>query len=190
MTIAGAVLLSSVSCSKFLDELPDNRAELDTADKIYKLLVSAYADRTYVRMCELASDNVDDQGEDNPDFSRLLYQNAYWDDMIDAENESNQNTWQQYYNAIGNANTALEAIENLGTPEELLPAKGPQLQAFSLVAVTGPRNPLQDDMDIFLYHCHRILSIYHFRCGFANVFRKDGIWKGKSLRLCCGRWHA
>ena len=93
MTIAGAVLLSSVSCSKFLDELPDNRAELDTADKIYKLLVSAYADRTYVRMCELASDNVDDQGEDNPDFSRLLYQNAYWDDMIDAENESNQNTW-------------------------------------------------------------------------------------------------
>ncbi len=127
LTIAGAVLLSSVSCSKFLDELPDNRAELDTADKIYKLLVSAYADRTYVRMCELASDNVDDQGEDNPDFSRLLYQNAYWDDMIDAENESNQNTWQQYYNAIGNANTALEAIENLGTPEELLPAKGEAL---------------------------------------------------------------
>ena len=78
-------------------------------------------------MCEISSDNVDDQGEDDPNFSRLLLQNAYWNDMIDAENESNQNTWQQYYNAISNANTALEAIENLGTPEELLPAKGEAL---------------------------------------------------------------
>ena len=127
LIFAGAVLCSLAGCSKFLDELPDNRAELDTAEKIYKLLVSAYADRTYVRMCEVSSDNIDDQGEDDPNYSRLALQNAYWDNMIDAENESNQNTWQQYYNAIGNANTALEAIENLGTPEELLPAKGEAL---------------------------------------------------------------
>ncbi len=122
-----AALCTLAGCSEFLDELPDNRAELDTSEKIYKLLVSAYPDRTYVRMCEISSDNVDDQGEDDPNFSRLLLQNAYWNDMIDAENESNQNTWQQYYNAISNANTALEAIENLGTPEELLPAKGEAL---------------------------------------------------------------
>ena len=122
-----AALCILAGCSEFLDELPDNRAELDTPEKIYKLLVSAYPDRTYVRMCEISSDNVDDQGEDDPNFSRLLLQNAYWNDMIDAENESNQNTWQQYYNAISNANTALEAIENLGTPEELLPAKGEAL---------------------------------------------------------------
>ena len=122
-----AALCILAGCSEFLDELPDNRAELDTSEKIYKLLVSAYPDRTYVRMCEISSDNVDDQGEDDPNFSRLLLQNAYWNDMIDAENESNQNTWQQYYNAISNANTALEAIENLGTPEELLPAKGEAL---------------------------------------------------------------
>ena len=122
-----AALCILAGCSEFLDELPDNRAELDTSEKIYKPLVSAYPDRTYVRMCEISSDNVDDQGEDDPNFSRLLLQNAYWNDMIDAENESNQNTWQQYYNAISNANTALEAIENLGTPEELLPAKGEAL---------------------------------------------------------------
>ena len=120
-----AALCTLAGCSEFLDELPDNRAELDTSEKIYKLLVSAYPDRTYVRMCEISSDNVDDQGEDDPNFSRLLLQNAYWNDMIDAENESNQNTWQQYYNAISNANTALEAIENLGTPEEL-PALPPE----------------------------------------------------------------
>ena len=52
MIFAGAVLCSFAGCSKFLDELPDNRAELDTPEKIYKLLVSAYPDRTYVRMCE------------------------------------------------------------------------------------------------------------------------------------------
>ena len=38
------------SCNDFLDELPDNRAELDSAEKINKLLVSAYPSRSYV-MC-------------------------------------------------------------------------------------------------------------------------------------------
>ena len=111
------------ACGEFLDELPDNRAELDTEAKIYKLLVSAYSDRSFTRMCELSSDNVDDMGEDF-DSWRLLEQIALWTDIIDAENESNQNIWENYFTAIAHANTALEAIENLGTPATLLPAKG------------------------------------------------------------------
>lgn len=36
------VLLSALpSCNKFLDTLPDNRTELNTKEKIQKLLVSA-----------------------------------------------------------------------------------------------------------------------------------------------------
>lgn len=114
------------ACGEFLDELPDNRAELDTEEKIYKLLVSAYSDRSFTRMCELSSDNVDDMGEDF-DSWRLLEQIALWTDIIDAENESNQNIWENYFTAIAHANTALEAIENLGTPATLLPAKGEAL---------------------------------------------------------------
>ena len=118
------------SCNDFLDELPDNRAELDSAEKINKLLVSAYPSRSYVIMCEFASDNNDDAGEANHPGSGVgsrLYHNSYWMDMNEAENDSNINTWQAYYNCIGVANTALQAIEDLGTPVQLLPAKGEAL---------------------------------------------------------------
>lgn len=124
---ACACLAVLSGCGEFLDELPDNRAELDTTDKIYKLLVSAYPARTYVRMCELSSDNIDDQGEDSPHSWRILEQISYWTDIVDAENESNQQIWEKYYSAISHANTAIEAIEKLGSPKELLPARGEAL---------------------------------------------------------------
>ena len=126
ISVCAAAVLSG-GCNKFLDELPDNRAELDTPEKINKLLVSAYPTRSYVRMCELASDNYDDAGSTNPNGGQLLEQNSYWMDMTIADTDSNVNTWQEYYNAIGVANTALAAIEELGTPYELLPAKGEAL---------------------------------------------------------------
>ncbi|MCM1176886.1 MAG: RagB/SusD family nutrient uptake outer membrane protein [Bacteroidales bacterium] len=132
-----AILLTG-GCNKFLDELPDNRAELDSVEKVNLLLVSAYPNRSYVRMCELASDNYDDAGETNPNYSQLIEQNSYWMDMTIADNDSNVNTWQQYYNAIGVANTVLKAIEDLGTPDEYLPAKGEALmcRAYSHFCLT------------------------------------------------------
>lgn len=125
LSAAAAGCLSS--CNDFLDELPDNRAELNTVEKINKLLVSAYPTRSYVRMCELASDNCDDRGDKNPNGNMLMNQNNYWMDMTEADNDSNVNTWQAYYNSIGVANAALQAIADLGTPAELLPAKGEAL---------------------------------------------------------------
>ncbi|MDE5637600.1 MAG: RagB/SusD family nutrient uptake outer membrane protein [Alistipes sp.] len=125
--LSAAAVGGLYSCNDFLDELPDNRAELNTVEKINKLLVSAYPTRSYVRMCELASDNCDDRGEKNPNGNMLMNQNNYWKDMTEADNDSNVNTWQAYYNSIGVANTALQAIADLGTPAELLPAKGEAL---------------------------------------------------------------
>ena len=49
---AGSLILAA--CNDFLDELPDNRTELDTPDKINRLLVSAYPSRSFTRMCEIA----------------------------------------------------------------------------------------------------------------------------------------
>ena len=48
---AGSLILAA--CNDFLDELPDNRTELDTPDKINRLLVSAYPSRSFTRMCEI-----------------------------------------------------------------------------------------------------------------------------------------
>lgn len=125
--LLGAGSLTLAACNDFLDELPDNRTELDTPDKINRLLVSAYPSRSFTRMCEIASDNCDDMGANNPNTSLLLEHNSYWMDMNEAENDSNKNTWQAYYSAIAAANTALEAIEKQGTPKELLPAKAEAL---------------------------------------------------------------
>ena len=51
---AGSLILAA--CNDFLDELPDNRTELDTPDKINRLLVSAYPSRSFTRMFEIASE--------------------------------------------------------------------------------------------------------------------------------------
>lgn len=54
------------SCNDFLDKLPDNRTELDTEQKIAKLLVSAYPQGTANALFELYSDNTDDNGTRAP----------------------------------------------------------------------------------------------------------------------------
>lgn len=92
------------SCDKFLDTLPDNRTELNSTEKIQKLLVSAYASRTYVRFFEYASDNCELYSEGNKNTSRLIEQNYNWEPIEEADNESNVNTWQAYYNMIATAN--------------------------------------------------------------------------------------
>ena len=43
VVLLSAVAVLPLSCNKFLDEMPDNRTELDTPDKIAQILVSAYA---------------------------------------------------------------------------------------------------------------------------------------------------
>lgn len=88
--LLGAGSLTLAACNDFLDELPDNRTELDTPDKINRLLVSAYPSRSFTRMCEIASDNCDDMGANNPNTSLLLEHNSYWMDMNEAENDSNK----------------------------------------------------------------------------------------------------
>ena len=39
--------IAFASCDDFLDKMPDSRAELDTEEKVVKMLVSAYPDNTY-----------------------------------------------------------------------------------------------------------------------------------------------
>ena len=60
MVLAMTVALSS--CDDFLDEMPDNRTELDTEAKITSMLVSAYPETNYALLAEMSSDNADDNG--------------------------------------------------------------------------------------------------------------------------------
>lgn len=69
LVLTASLGLTTVSCNGFLDEMPDNRTELNTDQKIAKLLVSAYADVSPNELFELYSDNSDDSG---PTYLRLL----------------------------------------------------------------------------------------------------------------------
>jgi tetratricopeptide (TPR) repeat protein len=124
------ISLIFASCNKFLDELPDNRAEVDNSDEIAKLLVSAYPENSHTLIAEMYSDNIDDyKGPTNSLSDRFIEQVATWQDVTETDNEDPASVWESHYAAIANANQALAAIEELGEPEELLPYKGEALVA-------------------------------------------------------------
>lgn len=125
--IAITAIVLMTSCDKFLDELPDNRTELNSYEKIRSLLVTAYPQNAYVMIAERSSDNVDDYGSKNPYWDRIDEQIAYWKDITETDNEDAKSVWSACYTAIASANLALEAIEKEGTPDQLLPAKGEAL---------------------------------------------------------------
>ena len=63
-SVAFAVLavVGMTSCDDFLDKLPDDRAELNTNEKITQLLVSAYPTCNNLLIAEMITDNMDDNG--------------------------------------------------------------------------------------------------------------------------------
>lgn len=118
--------LFATSCDSYLNETPDNRAEVDSQTKIRKLLVSAYADGNHSLVTELSSDNIDDTGSSNPKFNRIHKQLANWIDVTEIDNDDPKQIWEKNYNAIAHSNEALAAIERLGG-ENLLAEKGEAL---------------------------------------------------------------
>jgi len=130
LIVLAAALVALPACNDFLDEMPDNRTELDSSDKITSLLVSAYSEHTYPVTCEYASDNVDETALVSPNFEPEQEEYYRWQDVTAAvTNEAPQAVWSQYYMAIAAANQALDAIKELGgadTPQ-LKAAKGEAL---------------------------------------------------------------
>ncbi|MDR2948430.1 MAG: RagB/SusD family nutrient uptake outer membrane protein [Prevotella sp.] len=113
-----------ISCDDFLDETPDNRTELDSGEKVRKLLVSAYPVASYAYITEMMSDNSD-ESEGIGWESEILQEQAYgWKDITSIDDDSPQIIWEQFYKAIASANTALEAIREMGDPAELSAQKG------------------------------------------------------------------
>lgn len=125
-----AIILSGFSsCKKYLDVLPDNRAELNNTEKIAKMLVSAYPKNSYVMATELSSDNVDDYGPSNPNGDRFMAQLYNWEALTETSNDDTNYLWGACYSAIASANAALAAIEEQGNPASLSAQRGEALVA-------------------------------------------------------------
>ena len=129
--ILGSLLLSGAlwltGCDKYLDIEPDNRTNIDTPQKVKELLVSGYPEVGVMPLFEHRTDNVQDNGPRYSSGSPFIQRNYFWQGVDENVNESTANLWQACYQAIAVANLALQSIEEMGTPQELLPYKGEAL---------------------------------------------------------------
>ena len=114
----GMGFMALASCDEYLDKLPDDRAELDTADKITKLLVSAYPSCNNNLISEYLTDNVLDNGRgySAPVIIEDLYK---FEDTSEEGNDTPYYIWNGYYSSVATCNQAIDAIEQLGYPEQL-----------------------------------------------------------------------
>ncbi len=125
LLIAGGCLFLT-GCNDFLDTLPDNRAEIDTEEKVKKLLVSAYPGNSEVFMFEYMSDNTD-MYDWNLDYDNFHEETFFWKDMTDRTNDSQYQIWNSCYKSIAAANQVMDKYKELGEPETLRSALGEAL---------------------------------------------------------------
>lgn len=104
--------LSSIGCSNFLDETPDNRTKIDNVQKVSELVTLAYPDGIYFQFADLSSDNAYDS-------QKTQYENVtntetfFWDVIRSESVDTPTHYWNVAYKAIAQANTAIEAGEKM-----------------------------------------------------------------------------
>lgn len=155
--LSAVALVSLSSCDDFLDKIPDTRVNLEAPEQLRQLLVTSYPSANYALVCELSSDNYEDNN--SPDENGIRYNlTAYekgddelfaFEDVKSATGQdSPSHVWEGYYNAIAGANAVLEKI-----PE--FEAQGTALEGYEkLPAIKG-------EALLIRAYCHFIL---------ANVF--------------------
>lgn len=125
------ILISGIliSCNDFLDTMPDDRAELNTVDKITAILVSAYPTNSPQVITEMSTDNAMDNGSLHTPYNQEQEDAYLWKDITTTGNDSPNSIWNAHYRAVASANQALQAIEDMGDIDELQAQKGEALIA-------------------------------------------------------------
>lgn len=113
-----AALLLFTACNDKLDEVPDNRTEIDSPEKLKLLLTSGYPTAVPAVICELSGDNLVDNNVVVPathnDAYSPFHEEAYkWEDIKNystGEDDTPYAVWEAYYQGIAVANHAIEAM--------------------------------------------------------------------------------
>ncbi len=100
-----------------MDTVPDNRTEIDSAEKTYKLLANAYPRNTYAGILEARCDGMTDFGNtfyggQQTESYEFMKAGFYWEPYVQADNDDTYaRFWEDCYMTISYANFALEAVE-------------------------------------------------------------------------------
>ncbi len=121
------LFLFAAGCSKYLEKVPDNRALINTPQKISQLLGTAYPQANYMAFTESMSDNVADIGEGGTE--KTISDPYLFSDSHDNTQDSPEFYWFGCYSAIAAANQALASIKASGDTSSYTAQKGEALVA-------------------------------------------------------------
>lgn len=122
-------ILLSVGCNKYLDKEPDNRAKLNSPEKVSQLLGTAYPQSNYQPFAETMSDNVTDIGNGAPATDNTIHDPYFYIDTRENQEDSPESYWDSCYGAIAVANLALQTINAAPNPDAYKNQKGEALLA-------------------------------------------------------------
>src|SRR5699024_10000131 len=117
-----------MSCERNLGQAPDQRTQINTPDKVGKLLVNAYPKGNYMMFAEAMTDNVSDNYFEGR-ADAINADSYFWKDVRSISRDSPTSYWNDAYKAIAVANHALQAIEENGDGPAYQPWKGEALLA-------------------------------------------------------------
>ena len=185
-----AIVLTTIACNDFLDTLPDNRTQLNSAKKITQLLVSAYPKANYSVLAELSSDNFIDNNTilatNLLSFEKMHDQIFAWQAVTASTQEDSPSyVWENCYMAIAAANHALQAIDELKAADNTLnldAQKGEALMCrayghFILVNMfcQAYKDSTASLLDIGIPYVETpetVVSVDYDRSSVTNVYRK------------------
>lgn len=130
LIIAGSFLFPA--CNKYLEKEPDNRASLNTPQKISQLLATAYPGSNYVPFIETSTDNIGDLGSGDAGSADLNTLNAdlfFFRDTRAVNEDSPEQYWFACYHAIAVCNEALDAISKASNQNDYTAQKAEALVA-------------------------------------------------------------
>jgi len=121
------LITTGLSCKKFLEKEPDNRAQINTPEKVSQLLGTAYPQANYQAFAETMTDNVADLGSGGTD--NVIHDPFYFVDSKENQQDSPEFYWYSCYVAIAAANQALQTISKVDNPNDYTAQKGEALVA-------------------------------------------------------------
>lgn len=115
ITIAGLWIVLG-ACNHYLDEVPDNRTQINSPEKVALLLAGSYPGSTYAAFLNPRVDYVTDKGE-----GKITVPNEdsfFWRDVRSNAQDSPEYFWVECFYSIAGANGALDAIKTLPQTSE------------------------------------------------------------------------
>lgn len=122
-----SLVITLSACNKFLEKEPDNRAKLDSPEKVSQLLGTAYPQGNYQPFAETMTDNVTDIGNGQSD--NTIHDPYFFIDTRENQQDSPEYFWYACYSAVAAANQALETISQAQDQSEYSAQKGEALVA-------------------------------------------------------------